>query len=458
MKKLLTLLIGAALLSGTLQLPVTAQDVGDVVDVVLNVGATENDVNITWYTTGSIAKLQLARKSNYVNGVFPENSCAEYVAHTRESGYVASYGDETNDVTYYSNSIMLSGLTAGTEYVYRVSSLDAEGEVIWSNIYEYTVQNVAAGYGFLVVGDPQIGSETVDSDTARWENTMTQALGTMPNASFLLSVGDQINSAGNSEDQVEQNFAGFLSENAKLTGLPVATSVGNHDNSHAQAYSSHFTLPNLSSYGSTSDTVTGEEDYYFTYGNTLFIMLNTNNSGIEEHKQFIEQTIAANNDCTWKVVVLHQSIYSVARHVNDGNIAELREGLSPIFYENDIDVVLMGHDHVYARSYIMGGAGGTEAVISTKEDGSALTEIVDAEGVQYVTFNSGSGSKYYPITAELYTYTAVHNQENVPNYSCVSVDDNSFTIATYRSTDNSLVDTITLIKSNVLNPGGETSY
>lgn len=404
--------------------------------IVLTVGAEESEVNVTWYTTTpGTNRLQYAKidEEGAALDEMPENY-EQCNAKTTASSYEG----------YYTNSVTLKGLEADAAYVYRVSGKEEDGTVTWSHIYKYTVQNTAEGYEFLVVGDPQIGSSNTETDSENWASTMETATDAYPNASFLLSVGDQINSARNNDTKAEENFTGFLAEEAGLVSLPIATSVGNHDNSHSGLYTSHFTLPNVSSYGSTNGEVTGEEDYYFTYGNTLFMMLNTNNSSIAEHKAFMENAIAANDDCTWRVVAFHQSIYSVASHVNDGNIAELRVGLSPVFASNDIDVVLMGHDHVYARSYIMGGVNGMQAEVTE----TVQSEISNPDGVQYITFNSGSGSKYYNITQELYEYTAVQNQEKVPNYSHVTVTEDSFTVTTYRTTDNSVVDTVTIYKTD----------
>ena len=426
---------------------------GDLLDVVLTVGATENEISVTWYSTSAEGKLKAAKN---------DEDYEEFTAVSKESGYVAVYemaeksestdetvDSETTEQIYYSHTVKLTGLEAGAAYRYQVSSTDAEGAEIWSDEAVYTVKDTSEKMEFFVVGDPQIGSSSTEDDGLNWAATVSGAMEKFPDASFILSVGDQINSARNDDNKAEQNFLGFLGENSKLSTLPIATSVGNHDNSHAQAYTSHFSLPNVSEYGSTNDEVTGEEDYAFVQGNVLFMMINTNNSSIAEHKAFIEKTIAANANCMWRVVAFHQSIYSVARHVNDGNIADLRTGLSPIFVENDIDVVLMGHDHVYARSYIMGGETGMEADVARTSDDEALKEIVNPKGVQYLTFNSASGSKYYGITQELFTYTAVQNQEKTPNYSHVSVDDNHFTVTTYRTTDQSVVDTVTLTKTEL---------
>ena len=67
--------------------------------------------------------------------------------------------------------------------------------------------------------------------------------------------------------------------------------------------------------------------------------------------------------------MFHHSIYSSADHSDDLDILERRTALTPIFDNYDIDVVLMGHDHCYTRSFIMkNGAATTDAA-----QGSSVT-------------------------------------------------------------------------------------
>ena len=68
--------------------------------------------------------------------------------------------------------------------------------------------------------------------------------------------------------------------------------VGNHDADNPN-YTYHFNPSQMSELGS-NDIVGG--DYYYTYGDALFIMLNTQDTNINEHKQFIEQTVKNNSD------------------------------------------------------------------------------------------------------------------------------------------------------------------
>ena len=104
-----------------------------------------------------------------------------------------------------------------------------------------------------------------------------------------------------------------------------------------------------------------------------------------EHKAFMEEAIAANPDARWKVVSFHHSVYSVANHAVEGDILQRREELTPVFDDLGIDVVLMGHDHVYVRSNMMKG-------MKVSQETKDLTSVTDPEGILYLTANSASGS------------------------------------------------------------------
>ena len=219
----------------------------------------------------------------------------------------------------------------------------------------------------------------------------------------------------------------------------MATTVGNHDADNAN-YTYHFNRTNASELG--SNKVVGG-DYYFKYGNALFIMLNTQDTNVAEHKQFIEQTVAANKDCKWRIVTLHQDIYGSAEHSNEPEITNLRYQLTPIFEQNDIDTVLTGHDHAYSRSKML--LGGIKANETVKKQGSS---VINPEGVLYMTAGSSSGSKYYDLVPRQQTYIAHRWQEDVPTYSVVDVTENSLTINTYRTDNDEKIDeTFSITKS-----------
>ena len=391
-------------------------------DVLLSVGANNTQMNATWYAAQEGAGYVLvAKQSQLVDGAMPENA-AKFDATSTPA----------NESGKWSNQATITGLEPGTVYAYQLVNGEEK-----SDVATFTTATNGA-FSFAFAGDPQIGaSGNADSDTQGWDKTLgiiadsTQFDG----VDFLLSAGDQVNTATN-EDQ----YNGYLNHD-ELLSLPVATIVGNHDSS-SNAYDQHFNVPNESELGVTN----AGGDYWFVYNNTLFLALNSNSMSTAEHKAFMEQAIAEAGDVDWKVVTFHHSVYSVASHAVDGDILQRREALVPVFEDLDIDVVLMGHDHVYVRTYMMDGLTPiTESDKYTDQDGDGIPEsVTNPDGILYVTANSASGSKFYTIQSTKYEYSAVQNQERVPNVSRVDVSEDAFTITTYRTSDISVVDTFTI--------------
>lgn len=394
-------------------------------NISLSMGADQSQMNFTWYSPLSDAQLLVAENAD-MTGAQPIEAATS----------VANDGQ-------YSCKATVTGLAAGKTYYYQLSNAGHTSE-----IYHFATDD-GGDFSFAFVGDPQIGaSGNVNNDAAGWEKTLNiiDTNETFSDVSFLLSAGDQVNTAAD-----ENQYDGYLDHDV-LTGLPVATVIGNHD-SGSNAYSQHFNVANESAdYGTT----TAGGDSYFVYNNVLFLVLNTNNLSTAEHKAFMEAAIDATKDqgIRWKIVTFHQSIYTVASHYHNDNTTR-REELAPVFDSLGIDVVLQGHDHVYCRTYMMDGL--TPITESDKYEygngeNQAPTAVNDPEGILYVTANSGSGSKHYNIKMDVeFPYSAVDNQEHVPNVSKVTVSDQKFTITTYRTTNMTEVDSFTIKRD-----GGDT--
>ena len=442
------------------------------IQMSLTPGKISSELNFAWYSKESEAKpkIKIGKNKDLSDGKELEVKSTSAVAG------------------YKSNKATATGLEENTTYYY---SYEINGK--WTEATEYRTKSTEK-FNFLFVGDPQIGSSTeniatgssreqgqdnaVRNDSFNWNNTINTALKAHPNTSFMVSAGDQIQSRDKKNpsatyDKNEIEYAGYLSPKA-LQSLPVATTIGNHD-APSGNYSFHFNNPNASTLGST---VAGG-DYYYTYGNTLFIMLNTNNYNIAEHKKFIEEAVNLNKDTTWKIVTLHQDIYGSGEHSNEPEIVELRYSLIPILEENDIDVVLTGHDHTYSRSLILKGGTKDQSKFITEDefddyidgktpidskyeeylesigDGEYVEDVtveegnvVDPEGILYMTANSASGSKYYDLVEKKQNYIASRWQEDVPTYSNIEIDEVSFTINTYRTDNGEKIDnTFTIVKS-----------
>ena len=380
--------------------------------VILMIGSDETSRNLTWYANVEEAgSVQWAKQSDMQDGLFP----AQY-------NEAAATSIAANDEGFYSNQATMTGLEENTTYVYRV----VNGDTI-SQIYTFETGDFDDGYSFILAGDPQIGAGNTETDTVGWDETLDTAIAQL-DPDFLVSAGDQVNTNNN-----ETQYTGYL--NDALTYLTSATTIGNHDSGSA-AYNEHFNLPNESTQlGAT----TAGTDYWFVYDNTLFMVINSNNRSTAEHKEFMESAIAQNPDVRWKTVVFHHSVYSTASHVNDGDIIERREELPPVMSELGIDVVLMGHDHVYTRTYMMNG--------TTPDDSRGVqSEVTNPEGVLYLTANSASGSKYYDIAAPEAAYSAVMDQSYRRTITDIHVTDTSYTMTTYYMDTMEVLDTFTINK------------
>ena len=448
----------------------------DYTQVSLTPGEDETELNFAWYSldNGSAA-------TPVVHFGTDRNSLQSY---TGTAGDVDT--SLTDGVAYHYNHVTVTGLEPNTTYYYTVEKNGVQTEVETYETQSFDTVKM------LYVGDPQIGAskgqpqggETLAAESGAantaarndafgWNRTLEAALAQDPDVSFIISAGDQVNKTGQAK---EEEYAGYLSPDV-LAGLPVATTIGNLDSLNAD-YMYHFNNPNATEYGATQ----AGGDYYYSYGNGLFIVLNTNNYNVAEHEQAIQEAIASDPNAAWRIVTIHQDIYGSGLDHSDTDGMILRTQLTPIFDEYDIDVVLQGHDHTYSRSKLLYGDGQTHGAYefqlnadgsdydwdhaydinaSTQiplypEDGDTAGQallndfqadnhcytiettvgntVVDPNGTLYMTANSASGSKYYELISAQQDYIAERSQNWLPSWSVITLSEDSFSIDTYQLT------------------------
>ncbi|WP_223110748.1 S-layer homology domain-containing protein [Paenibacillus sinensis] len=401
---------------------VTAAVPYSVKDIALNPGADETQLNLTWYSPEQPVDtvVQIVKRSDMTGSVFPTGS--KIMQFKGEAEPAAT----VTDVVYFSNKVKVTGLAPTTQYVYRVGD-GLSGH--WSPNYDFSTQD-PYNYSLMFVGDPQIGaSGSVTNDTYGWNNTLNQAVSNFPGFSFIMSAGDQVEHSTN-----ETEYDAFESPDV-LRNLPVATVVGNHDTNVNYGY--HFNVPNESKLGGTN----ASGDYYYTYGDTLFMVLNTNNTNGAEHGQFMEETVAKVPNTKWRIVTFHHDIYGAGPHSTEVKITGLRADLFPFFDKLDVDMIFMGHDHSYVRTYVMNGDN-----VQGRQLVDSLGRDVNPTGNTYVTANSASGSKYYELMATPEIYSEVRMQLHTPTFSTINVTPNSISVDTYRSDTLEKLDTYGLVK------------
>ena len=377
-------------------------------------GADETKRNFSWYSP----KTDVPGVIEYAKVVDGKPETAKTVIATLA---VASPGYQANEAT-------ITDIKGSSEYVYRLG--DGNGK--WTKSYSFKTQETES-YNFLFTGDPQIGSGNIASDTAGWVDTLDKAINKFPNTSFIQSAGDQVN---NENSEVE--YTGYFTPE-HLKQYPTATTIGNHDNSVYYEY--HFNVPNQNSELGNSNNAGG--DYYFTYGDTLIMNLNSNNMNAAEHIQFMEETIEAtkDQDLKWKIVVFHHSVYSAANHSLSASIIKFREDLVPTIDKLEIDAVLSGHDHSYVRTYQMKNLQPLKNQMV--KDGS----VINPEGTLYLTANSSSGSKYYTMKDPEF-YSAERSQLRVPTFTNIEVTPTSLEFTTYRVDTMKETDTYKIVKDD----------
>lgn len=285
-------------------------------------------------------------------------------------------------VNHYSAN--LTGLEPDTKYSYRVGDGQAWSE--W-NVFRTAAAKPEA-FRFIYVGDAQ------NSIKSLWSRNIRLAFATAPDARFILHTGDLV--AEGWDDRLWGEWCdalGFIS--AMVPSIPVP---GNHDlhrppapagaEKHAQLLTVappwrwHFALP-----ANGPEDLPGMESqsYYIDYQGLRVVVLDSNafaaeNANPENGPHVREQELAwlnkvlSNNPNQWTIVAQHQCIYSIGHE----DYPEMRAALAPVYEKYGVDLVLEGHDHIYARSHKV-----------------AKGKVVDpwAPGIIYAT--SVSGPKMY---------------------------------------------------------------
>ncbi|MGN0558593.1 MAG: metallophosphoesterase, partial [Acutalibacteraceae bacterium] len=448
-------------------------------DLTLQPGSNTTEINLNWYADGTItdAKVKFTSGETTVTEDAEESAAVE--------------GKTACKAT-------VKGLTPDTAYTYSVS---LDGGNTWSK--EYTYKTPAQGdFTFGFVGDPQLNNGNEDKNSAVFSSDKTTKQGWTDtlnalkerNVSLIASAGDQVDDTkGGSEVQYSELFSPEV-----MQQVPFAAAVGNHDRHNGFLY--HYNLPNeqdvsaivnAETTAAAQEVTTAKGNYFYSYNNALFAVLNDSSypSSTEEAKPYIEafrQTLSnavkAYPDYKWLFVQHHKSTESVAQHVADRDIQYYVEaGFEKVMDEFKVDVVLAGHDHVYARTYAM-------------NDGQRVSDLTNSyenpQGTIYLTCNTGSGLKYYNIfdTEKLYVKdnadypylanglkgseeylkgvyplsTAVAQQDKIPGYTVISVTDDKLTFSSYSTYDNPAtteineatdsVDTFTISKTKAVTP------
>ena len=340
---------------------------------------------ITWLMSGnSPAGIQYSEADKF-NGDF-------------ESALQIEVGGGEFDSTHFRYTANITGLLPDTTYVYRVGR-----EGAWSQPLSFTTAADTETFSFLYMGDVQSGY-------AEWGKVLTSVYQEYP-VRFSLLGGDLTDN--------ENEWGQFLDAATRaFSRIPVMPTMGNHD---GYMYLEFFALPDNGP-GGFEQTV-----YSFDYGNAHFVILDSSNNTDEGIKQWLQQDLQ-NTDETWKFVVFHHPAYPVASDYK-GIDQSIRENWIPILEQYNVDMVFVGHQHMYMRTYPI-------------YQGEVQTDP-ESYGIVYVMGNAGSktyaGGGDFPYIAK---------EQTGSNYQVIDIDGNVLTL-TSKKTNGDLIEAYTIDKVSV---------
>lgn len=406
-------------------------------------GDTRTTKGFTWYTTleSSGSDLQLVRKTGKKAPDFTRT------LHFSGTSYVSS-----NDSGERVHKAEARGLKADSEYYYRVGD---QKRNIWSETGQIKTSKQNGSFTFLELTDPQAKTEEEGRLAAGTFNIAAQ---TVKNYDFMTVTGDFVDNGVN-EDQWD-----WLINNSKkvwgnTTVVPVA---GNHEDEN-NAFIDHF---NLKPAASDDDTTSGAY-YSFNYSNTHFVVLNTNEDS-EQFRDFTPAQVewmtrdmkqAKATGATWTVVLLHKGPYTTSNHATDDDIMGsngVRNKIAPLLGKLGADLVIQGHDHIYARTLPIDGNNRAThpAVVTEWLNGQTIKYSVNPDGAVYV-IPATAGPKVYkknqdPILGDNFYSKFVRAEENhalkygldpddptrpvrgaIQNFTSVRVEKNRLTVVVY---------------------------
>ena len=302
---------------------------------------------------------------------------------TPQNGTPKTYEDQSvySETTgKYMHTVTLDGLTADTHYTYTVVIGDHRFEGAFDTAKTKDSQD---DFTFAFITDPQVSTAS-DAEAAGYTMEMLSEM----DLDYIYIAGDITNTATN-ETQWEILFNNDGAEpdgGQDLFGnKTVVVTQGNHDNAW---FTDHIEAP------SANESV-GDSVYAFDYGNMKFIVLNLETAKNDEairtaQKEYLTAQVAdAKTNGQWIVVGFHKSIYTGASHIVDSDVIAARTYWGPVLNELGVDIVLMGHDHVYSRGFVT--AEGNNAGL-VAENG-VYTDPDDA--ILYMVGGHAGGLKWY---------------------------------------------------------------
>jgi Calcineurin-like phosphoesterase/Secretion system C-terminal sorting domain len=289
-----------------------------------------------------------------------------------EWGVGTSYSLGNSNTTEYGSDhqhkYLISDLTPGTKYYYRVTISDEVDEV-YEGKFNAAPADGATDVSFLAYSDTQDNPNIHDGIAAE---IISAYKAETKYQSIIIHAGDM---AG--EGDIESDRDGELYNDANTNirelflNLPIQAIMGNHEFTGA-LFDKYRAYPEPSP---DPDGTTHQRYWSFDYGPVHFSMLDVYAYPADKdfgtaQLNWLSSDLSSTSKI-WKVVVVHEPGWSAGvpdeGHSNNDNVQNY---LHPLCRDNNVALVLNGHNHYYARAL--------------------------KDGVYYLTIGGGGGDFYTP--------------------------------------------------------------
>lgn len=328
MKKLLTIIL-TSLIVLLLGIPVNAENCNASL-IISSPGAdASKEINISWHTDNNETFVRYALASDVNNSKIAVGECTPIPF-------------DNKDGTMHCKAT-LTNLQSDTDYIYQV------GKTGWSSQHTFKTAG-SSNFSFVHVSDIHSYIQGSSNNRVIKANTLlNKAHSIEDDIRFALISGDAV-AYGTVYEQWRDLFAMDTTEQMMYTLTP-----GNHD-----YYNTSAKFTNLGYFNAVTNHPDNGADglknatYYFKYGNTLFISLESEAAANSPSTRQIQRDwlkeVIAQNPSDFVIAFCHRPFYTGDGR-NSGQAEDQREYFQAIFDECGVDLVLTGHNHVLARTH-----------------------------------------------------------------------------------------------------------
>ena len=251
---------------------------------------------------------------------------------TTDTLYIQAEGKIFHTIggTTVSYHTALNNLEEGT-YHYNVQT--GENQSTW---YQFLVNNPKDKFSFVYLGDIQ---DTINGITKEFVSNIHRCEST---ADFWVLGGDIIERP---HDQYWNEY--FKSMDSVSQTIPIIAVPGNHE--YLKGLTRRLEERFIYTFSYFINSRHKEHSVYnLQYGNTAIITLDSNRDfwTLFSQRKWLKNTLKEAESAKWKIVVLHHPIYSIKGKPNN---LIVRTMFNSLIKKYQVDLVLQGHEHGYAR-------------------------------------------------------------------------------------------------------------